>query len=1076
MSDAPDKQPPPGHPLGIAGGLTRAFIASALTPLFILAALAAGLVALGALPREEEPQISVPLVDIHVQAQGLKAQDAVKLVTEPLEVLVKSINGVEHVYSSTRDDAAMVTARFLVGTRAEDAVLRVHDKLRANMDRIPVGIPEPLVIGRGIDDVAILTLTLLPAPGAEATAADLTRLAHALQTEVAKTTDVGLTYIVGEAREAIRIAPDPERLALYGVTLQQLAGKVAQANRTLNVGTVRNGGEQIGLVAGETLTAPAEIAGLLLTTRDGRAVYVADVADVSYVPDTSEHRVAHITRAESSEITRVPAVTLAIAKRAGANAVIVAEEVLHRVHALEGHLIPDSIEVTVTRDYGETANEKANELLFHLGLATVSIIALVLIAIGWRESLVVAIVIPVTILLTLFAAWIMGYTLNRVSLFALIFSIGILVDDAIVVIENIARHWGMGDDRPRAQAAIDAVAEVGNPTIVATLTVVAALLPMLFVSGLMGPYMSPIPANASAAMIFSFFVAVIITPWLMVKIAGKAKMSGHGEGHGSTPGGTLGRIYAAVARPVLKTKAGSLTFLLIAAAVSFGSLAALYTRDVTVKLLPFDNKSELAVMIDLPEGASVEATDRVAQDVARVVMDLPEVVSVQTHAGTAAPFNFNGLVRHYFLRQEPHLGEVQVNLALKHDRKRASHDIALDIRERLKALDVPEGTSLKTVEPPPGPPVISTLLAEVYGPSPEVRREAAAMIRAAFESVPFIVDVDDSFGTQPRRLRATISTDDLDFFAVQEQDVFDTLAILNGGRTVGYSHRGEGRVPLPIEVARDKGDRVLDERFLTTPIPANVIPGARGVVELGDVIAVAEERASFPIFRHNGRDAEMVTAELAGTFEAPLYGMLAVAEAIEGMDWPEGLKPQIALNGQPEDESHVTLLWDGEWEVTFVTFRDMGAAFGIALLGIYILVVAQFGSFRLPLVILTPIPLTFLGIIFGHWLFAAPFSATSMIGFIALAGIIVRNSILLVDFIRHATPAGERPTVATLIEAGAIRFKPILLTAIAAMIGAVVILADPIFQGLAISLLFGLLTSTLLTVLVIPAIYRVFRT
>jgi multidrug efflux pump subunit AcrB len=1081
MSKAPNKTP-----LGLAGGLTHAFINSALTPLFILAALAVGFVALISLPREEEPQISVPLVDIHVQAPGLRAEDAVKLVSEPLETIVKGIDGVEHIYSQTRDDAALVTARFLVGTSADAAVLRVHDKLRANMDRIPVGIPEPLVVARGIDDVAIVSLTLSPVDGAGGiTANDLTRIARELRTEIAKTQDVGLTYLVGEASEAIRIAPDPEKLALYGVTLQQLAGKVAQANRSLNTGKLLDGGEQIDLVAGETLTAPAQVANLLLTTRDGRPVYVSDVAAVSFIPDTSDRIVTHVRRAGETahgettgeaELLRTPAVTLAVAKRAGSNAVVVAEQILHKVDSLKGSLIPDSVRVTVTRDYGETANEKANELLFHLGLATVSIIGLVLLAIGWRESIVVAIVIPVTILLTLFAAWIMGYTLNRVSLFALIFSIGILVDDAIVVIENIARHWGMGDKRPRMEAAIDAVAEVGNPTIVATLTVVAALLPMLFVSGLMGPYMSPIPANASAAMIFSFFVAVIITPWLMVKIAGKADMSAHGhdDAYGGHPGGTLGRMFAAVARPLLASKTRSLSFLLITAVLSFGSLTLLYTKDVTVKLLPFDNKSELSVVIDLPEGSSVEATDRVAQDVARVALQLPEVLSVETHAGTAAPFNFNGLVRHSYLRQEPHLGEVQLLLDHKEHRDRPSHDIALDLRQRLLALDVPEGTSLKTVEPPPGPPVISTLLAEVYGPTPDARRAAATKIRAAFESVPFIVDVDDSFGTQARRLRATISTDDLEFFSVQEQDVFDTIALANGGQVVGYSHRGEGRQAIPIEIRRDRADRVMDERFLSTPLPANVLPGARGVVELGDVIRVTEERASFPIFRHNGREAEMVTAELAGDFEAPLYGMIAVANAIDGMDWAEGEKPVIAFNGQPEDESHVTLLWDGEWEVTFVTFRDMGAAFGVALLGIYILVVAQFGSFRLPLVILTPIPLTFLGIMAGHWLFGAPFSATSMIGFIALAGIIVRNSILLVDFIRHADP-GKSP-VEVLIEAGAIRFKPILLTAIAAMIGAVVILADPIFQGLAISLLFGLLSSTLLTVLVIPAIYRVFKT
>ncbi len=1062
--------------LGIAGGLTRAFITSPLTPLFLLASFALGLVALLTLPREEEPQISVPMVDIHIQAAGLKAEDAVKLVTEPLETIVKGIDGVEHVYSQTRDDAVMVTARFVVGTSSDSAVLRVHDKVRANLDRIPVGIPEPLIVGRGIDDVAIVSLTLTPRPQAAAaiSANDLTRVARELRTELAKIDDVGLTYLVGESGEAIRVEPDPERLALYGVTLQQLAGKVTGANRAFSTGRVRDEGGAIEVIAGETLGSPGEIGNLLLTTRDGRPVYVRDVADVAFVTDTSEAMVATVTRAEGGGIVRVPAVTIAVAKRAGANAVTVAEEILHRVEMLEGRLIPEDIAVEVTRDYGETANEKANELLFHLGLATVSIIALVWVAIGRREALVVAIVIPVTILLTLFAARVMGYTLNRVSLFALIFSIGILVDDAIVVIENIARHWGMRDGRDRRTAAIEAVAEVGNPTIVATLTVVAALLPMLFVSGMMGPYMSPIPANASAAMIFSFFVAVMVTPWLMLKIAGRGPVHAHGaDGHAE--GGILGRAYAAVARPILASKARSWIFLILVGIATLGSLSLFYTKDVTVKLLPFDNKSELQVTIDLPEGASVEATDAVAQAVARSVLAMPEVKSVQTHAGTAAPFNFNGLVRHSYLRAEPQLGDVQINLTGKGERERSSHEIALDIRERIAGIEVPEGTSLKVVEPPPGPPVLATLLAEVYGPDAETRRAAAAKVEEAFRSVPFVVDVDNSWGDPARRLRATISTDDVEFFRVAESDVFDTLAILGGGQVVGYSHRGEGRQPIPIRVERAKSDKVLDERYLSTPIPTNVLPGDRGVVELGDVVRIEEETASYPIFRHNGRFAEMVTAELAGDFEAPLYGMLAVAEALEAQDWTGLEKPVIALNGQPSDESVTTLLWDGEWEVTWVTFRDMGAAFMVALLGIYILVVAQFGSFKVPLVILTPIPLTFIGILGGHWLFGAPFSATSMIGFIALAGIIVRNSILLVDFVRHESRP-DRPLLEVLIAAGSIRFKPILLTALAAMIGAAVILTDPIFQGLAISLLFGLASSTLLTVLVIPAIYRVLRT
>jgi multidrug efflux pump subunit AcrB len=765
-------------------------------------------------------------------------------------------------------------------------------------------------------------------------------------------------------------------------------------------------------------------------------------------------------------------VSLALAKRPGTNAVVIAERITERLSQLKGTIVPADLDVIVTRNYGETANEKANELLFHLGLATISIVILVALSIGWREALVVAIVIPSTILLTLFAAWIMGYTLNRVSLFALIFSIGILVDDAIVVIENIARHWAMQDERTRVQAAIDAVAEVGNPTIVATLTVVAALLPMLFVSGIMGPYMSPIPANASAAMIFSFFVAVIVTPWLMMKFGG----TGHGASgnHAAADGGMLGRIYVATARPILKSRMRSLLFLLVVGIATLASLALFYTKDVTVKLLPFDNKSELQVVADLPEGSSVEATARVLDEVAQVALSMPDVVSVQTYAGEPAPFNFNGLVRHYYIRNSPELGDVQITLVGKSERERTSHDIALELREKLKTLKFGEGTVIKVVEPPPGPPVLATLLAEIYGPDPETRRAVAAKVREAFAMVPFVVDADDSFGRQMPRIRIAIDQDNLEYQKVEETDVYDTLQGLYAQNTVGYSHRGGGRQPIPITLGFPKSERLINERALATPVPANALPGGRGVVELGDVVSVRQELSSFPVFRHNGKPAEMVTAELAGAFEAPVYGMIEIGKAIDAMDWGNLPKPRIALHGQPIDDSAPVLLWDGEWEVTWVTFRDMGGAFLVALLAIYILVVAQFGSFKLPLVILTPIPLTLIGIMLGHWLFNAAFTATSMIGFIALAGIIVRNSILLVDFVKHANmPGADLREV--LLKAGAIRFKPILLTAIAAMIGAAVILADPIFQGLAISLLFGLASSTLLTVMVIPAIYMVLR-
>ncbi len=1060
--------------LGLSGRLTQATIRSPLTPLFLLAALAVGLIALLTIPREEEPQISVPMVDIWVNADGLKAPDAVELVTKPLETIIKGIDGVEHVYSQTVDDRVLVTARFLVGTNADDAILRVHEKIRANLDRIPVGIPEPLIVGRGINDVAVVVLTLSAKPDAAArwTDKDLYQLGEKLQAELVKTDNVGLTYISGGNPQQIRVEPDPEKLGLFGVTLQQLVDKVRGANRSFQSGSVRDNNVMRNVAAGQTLTGTPDIGLLLVTTRDNRPVYVRDLASVVIGPSPQEHRVWMEIPGQDGHWSRVPAVSVAFAKRSGANAVVVAEDLLARLKSVEGRLVPADVNVTVTRDYGETANEKANELLFHLALATVSIVVLIAFAIGWREAVVTLVVIPTTILLTLFAAKMMGYTINRVSLFALIFAIGILVDDAIVVVENIARHWAMKDGRTRMQAAIEAVAEVGNPTIVATLTVVAALLPMLFVSGLMGPYMAPIPANASAAMLFSFFVAMVIAPWLMLRLQPQGgPLHEHEPAHGE---GFLGRLYRRFATPVVRSRRSAWTFLIAVGIATVLVCLLFVTKSVTVKLLPFDNKSEMSVVVDLPKGATLEDTERTLFSIATVARQLPEIRSIETYAGTPAPFNFNGLVRHYYIREAPELGELHLNLAPRDERKRTSHAIALDLRARMESLTLPAGTVARVVEVPPSPPVLSTLLAEVYGPDSATRHAVVGELKKIFASVPYIVDIDDSIGKPQPRLRISIDQDRLEYFGVEQRDVYDTIQALFGGTTVGYSHRGEDRDPIGIVVRLPKRDLSWSELLASTPVPANTLPGNKTVVELGDVVRVSDEMGSPTIFRRDGRFTDMVMAELAGAYEAPIYGILDVDKLVAAHDWGALGRPTIRFHGQPEDESKPTILWDGEWEITYVTFRDMGAAFAVAMLGIYILVVAQFGSFKLPLVILTPIPLTLIGIMLGHWLFGAPFTATSMIGFIALAGIIVRNSILLVDFIRHGASKG-RTLHEVLLEAGAVRFKPILLTALAAMIGAGTILLDPIFQGLAISLLFGLASSTLLTVLVIPAIYVALR-
>ncbi|MDE3116213.1 MAG: efflux RND transporter permease subunit, partial [Pseudomonadota bacterium] len=959
--------------------------------------------------------------------------------------------------------------RFYTGTSEDDAVLRVQAKLRANYDRIPQGIPQPLIIGRGINDVAVVVLTLSPKPDAASRWNDqnLYTLAQKVQAELIKVDDVGLTYVSGGAPEEISVEPDPEKLSLYGVTLQQLEAKIQGANRSELAGNLREAGRMVQAVSGRTLTGIPDIGLLLVTTRDGRPVYVRDLAKIIIGPSPAEHHVWNIDRGQNGTWNTAPAVSVAFAKRAGANAVVIADSLIKRMQTLKGTLIPNDVQIAVTRDYGKTANDKANELLFHLGLATISIVLLIGFAIGWREAGVTLIVIPTTILLTLFAANLMGYTINRVSLFALIFSIGILVDDAIVVVENIARHWAMKDERSRLQGAVEAVAEVGNPTVVATLTVVTALLPMLFVSGMMGPYMAPIPANASAAMLFSFFVAMVIAPWALLKFAGNTP-AGHGDHHGE---GKLGALYRRLAAPIVSSKHNAKRFLLYVTLATLAVCMLFVTKTVTVKLLPFDNKSEMEVLVDLPEGAAVEDTAQALFKAARTVEQLPEVRSIQVYAGTPAPFNFNGLVRHYYLRTQPEMGELEVNFADKADRSRESHAIAKDIRQRLDALKFPKGTAIKVVEVPPGPPVLSTLLAEIYGPDIKTRRTVAGEVEKLFKSVPYIVDVDNSWGQPRPRLRIALDQDKLEYFGVEPSDVYDTINALLGGVAVGYSHRGTDRDPIQIVIREPKRYLEWSQKLASTPVPANSQPGNAAVVELGDLVSVTKELGSPVIFRRDGHYADMVTGDLAGEYESPIYGLMAVDKLIANHNWGNLPVPKIGFHGQPADEAVPSILWDGEWEVTYVTFRDMGAAFIVALLGIYVLVVAQFKSFKLPLVILTPVPLTLIGIILGHWLFGAPFTATSMIGFIALAGIIVRNSILLVDFIRHGAGESGKPLREVLLDAGATRFRPILLTALAAMIGAATILSDPIFQGLAISLLFGLASSTLLTVLVIPAIY-----
>ncbi|MDI7775087.1 efflux RND transporter permease subunit [Asticcacaulis sp. EMRT-3] len=1081
MSEDNGSQPSHEKKLGLSGRLTKATLRSPLTPLFLIVAILVGLLAVMSIPREEEPQISVPMIDISVAAPGMKAVDAEQLIAKPLETIVKSINDVDHVYSFIDDDKVLVTARFKVGTDPDNAAIRVQEKLSANMDRLPVGIAPPLVQTRGINDVPAMIITLSPKPGTgnELNDTALYNLAEKLRGELAKVENVGLTFIVGGRPEEIRIEPDAAAMTAHGVSLDALMNAVKGANTSFPAGSIRQNAEAVSVTAGQTLQTATDVGMITVPSVTGDTVLVRDVATVVQAPREDQSHVFRYSHLANGTWVQTPAVSLAIAKRKGANAVVLSGAVLQRVESLKGSLIPDNVQVSVTRDYGHSANDKANELLFHLALATVSIVILIGFTIGWREAGVTAVVIPTTILLTMFASYLMGYTINRVSLFALIFSIGILVDDAIVMIENISRHWGMNDGRSRFDATVDAVAEVGNPTVIATLTVVAALLPMLFVSGLMGPYMAPIPVNASAAMIFSFFVAVILAPWLMIRFARKTLKAGEHAGHAHDHEGFIGVIYRRVASSIIKDKKSAGLFLAAVGIATLLACSAFYFKAVTVKLLPFDNKSELQVIADLPRGTSLETTQRILNQAAQITTQMKEVEAIDSYAGTAAPFNFNGLVRHYYFRTNPEQGDLNILLAPKDKRSRESHAIAIDLRNRLKAIALPAHGVLKVVEAPPGPPVMATLLAEVYGPDAATRRTVAEKIKAIYKSIPYIVDVDDSYGVAPPKLAIVTNRHRLEALNVSDGQVYASLSALMNGQVLGYSDRGDGRDPLEISLRLPQSERTYDQALQSMPVAASTGPAGTRLVSLGEVTTATQTTGSTHIYRRDGRNVDMIMGEMAGKYEAPIYGILAVDKAIKNADWGKLPTPAIRLHGQPEDESHATVLWDGEWEITWVTFRDMGAAFGVALLGIYVLVVGQFKSFKLPLVILTPVPLTLIGIVIGHMLFHAPFTATSMIGFIALAGIIVRNSILLVDFIRHAdkydSDGHKRPLQAILLDAGATRFKPILLTALAAMIGASVILTDPIFQGLAISLLFGLFSSTLLTVLVIPAIYVVMR-
>lgn len=1064
--------------LGIAGRISKTFIQSPLTPLILIVSVVLGGMALSSMPQEEDPQITVPFVDIFVPTPGIKAEDVVELVTKPFEDIIKGIDNVEHVYSMTRDDGIAITARFDTGFDDDAAVARVNDAIDANRYRIPENMLEPLVIGRSIDDVAVVVLTLSPKPGNKGRwgSDSLYDLAEELKHELIKIDDVGLTYIIGGHPKELRIEPNPELLSLYGVTLNQVVDKVRNANQAFLSGSLRNTDQLTPVIAGQTLQSTTEIGLLVITTVDGRPVYLRDVAKIVIDASLEDQHVWQMlpTSDEAEPYQRLPAVSIAIGKRNGANGVAISENVLKRLDMIRGRLIPDEIQVEVTRDFGATAGHKSNEMMFHLVLATASIVIIMGAFLGWREGVVVFLVIPSTILLTFFTCWLLDVTLNRLTMYGLIFSIAILADDAIVVIENISRHWKMLGERTWAQATIDAVSEVGNPTIIATFTVVVAMLPMLFIHGFVAPFLEPIPIAAIAAMVFSLLLAVTVVPWAMLKLRHREGGSNieHAEEISvsdsiAAQGGILGRLFRKFAGGMLRTPGRAKLTIATIVALTLLTFLLPYYKLVLFKIMPFDDKQDIQIQFDLPEGSTLEATERVIVEAANLIGDIPEIQNMQIYTGIAGPFNFYGLVRQDYLRNSPEMGELRVKLSSTWQRERESHPIAMEIKQRLKALELPQNTTIELVESPPGPPAPYIVVAEVYGPDAETRRAYTHKIQQAIDQVPELTESDNSLGNPQTRLRIAIDQESLEFHHVDESAVYGTLAALLKGEDLGYSYRGEGRNPIPIVLRQAKESLFLGERILSTPIATT----DGKIRELGDVVKITTESASYPIYRRDGRFADIVTASIRGEHhDAPMYALHDVEKIIANMDWPDGLQPEVRYFDQPEDESKPTLLWMGEWDVTRETFTELGGAFGFAILGIYILVVGHFGSFKTPLVVLLPVPLGISGIILGHWIMDATYSMPSTIGVIALSGIVVRNSILLIEFIHVQSREGV-PMRKAAIEAGAIRAKPIILTAIAGIAGSAFILPDAMLHGMGVALMFGLASSTILTLLVIPAMY-----
>ena len=1057
--------------MGISGRIAAAFQSAHITPLLALLALLLGGFAVLVTPREEEPQINVTMANVLIPFPGAAVADVEQMVAIPAEQVLSQITGTEHVMSVSRPGLAIMTVQFKVGVPRTEALVRLHDTLRSNADWLPrgLGVMEPIIKPKGIDDVPIVSLTLFN-KSPTATPLELERVAHSIEAELKRVGGTREVQTIGGPGSAVMVRIDPVRMAGSGTTVNDLRNALQSANLGLPVGELIAGNKSVAIESGPFLEQAREVTDLVVGVHAGKPVFMKDVADIQDGPRTSSNYVWHALSQKDGG-GEYPAVTLTITKKPGENAIDVANAVMRRVEQLRNTVIPQEVQVAETRNYGATANDKAQKLIQKLLFATASVVALVFLTLGRREAAIVGTAVILTLMVTLFASWAWGFTLNRVSLFALIFSIGILVDDAIVVVENIHRHQQHHPGRTLAEIIPGAVDEVGGPTILATFTVIAALLPMAFVSGLMGPYMSPIPINASMGMLLSLAIAFMVTPWL-ARLWMKEQPANHTHVHTPTGlAGKLGPLFQRVFKPLLDDHSGQRNrrFLGLGVLVLIViSVALPATGLVLLKMLPLDNKSEFQVIVDMPAGTPVEKTAAVLRELGSYLSRVPEVTDYQAYAGTAAPINFNGLVRQYYLRTGGEVGDIQVNLVDKHHRADQSHVIATRLRPALQEIGRKMGANVKVVEVPPGPPVLSPLVAEIYGPEAAGRLSVAKAVRGVFEKSAGIVDVDDSSIVNAPRKLLLVDRRKAALLGVPQQAIVSTLRTGLAGEAATYMHDAS-RYPAPVMLQLPEESHGNLDALLQLGVR-----GASGkLVRISELVTVSDTVREQPIYHKDLLPVNYVVGDMAGKLDSPLYGMFQMRSEIAKIQTPGGGPMVEYFIRQPDDATRdYALKWDGEWQITYETFRDMGAAYAVGLILIYLLVVAQFGSYLIPLIIMAPIPLTIIGVMPGHALLGAQYTATSMIGMIALAGIIVRNSILLVDFINLQVKEGV-PFKRAIVHSAITRAQPIMLTGLAAMLGAFFILDDPIFNGLAISLIFGIFVSTILTLVVIPTLYYV---